>query len=566
MKKVPPPTVTKPVATKAPQPQALLKPTPVITKNKPAPAGAQPLKSALKKTTPVQKEIEIPEVLEKVVEEKVTPVEAKPVVVPSPAPTPISEKPKKTSISAEPRKKSLPIQKETPSSKKVSLTETPAPAVVAKQAETEPKTKKVSASGFKPTPAPEPKVIKKNSVASVKDQPQTTLKKNSIVKKNSLSKSTTPEVASIRKESTKSQSVVVPAIVTAASNGKKEELTSHQALEDIKKAADIVPEFSYEEEKIEFVSQTSADESISSDQSSFVESKIDEIESEFEDHSDDQSDSESQVSNDEDDRPELAPQTSISLESVGTAETSSKATVALLINLNERPEHLPFVDVGQTSLPDTCLGRNFVAETCLNVSAVDIEELSGESESAYPRESKLSEQSYSVASSVEDISDRRRQLSVSSESDSDVSILSDHHSVSSRNETAFPVPSVTVTLDEPLQNPPVIIIERDTDIYDNQSTDTYDNQDTGVYDNKPLRTSTEDLNLKNMSESVDQGSDSTSGQVSNSYWTNQALQNDNAQKINEVSLFTIYFLNVQSFYVGAISTKRLMQIHRFLHS
>ena len=404
------------------------------------PASQQPLKSALKKTPTVPKEIDIPEVPST---DKVSPVEE------SLPPASSNEVSKKNSIGAEPRKKSIEHKEPIVVTNKKSVKEPAPPLVVnqAQQVKPEPvnlKSKKVSASGFKSEP--DNKVVKKNSVSSVKDQ-----KKVSVVNKKSVTE--VQPVTSPRKDS---GTILV-----------KE------------------PEQKIEEEE------------------------------------------------------KISPPTSvISLESIGKVETTSSATVALLIITDDKPAN----HLGQTSLPDNSLSKNFVAETCLNVSAVDIEELEDQEESEVPatRESKLSELSYSVASSVEDLhQERQRNYSVSS-SGSDQSTDDYPTSTSVRPE----VPTVTVTLEEPESKPaatPIILIEN--------------NVSEKIFEKSSVlrpKTSESELNLKNMS--TDSLNDIPgSGLVRSSYWTNQALQNDNAQKINEVKnvffnkgsfIFdVIYFIN-----------------------
>jgi len=85
---------------------------------------------------------------------------------------------------------------------------------------------------------------------------------------------------------------------------------------------------------------------------------------------------------------------------------------------------------------------------------------------------------------------------------------------------------VTVTLEEPESKPvaaPIILIERN-----DSSENIFDK--SSVLRPKP---SESELNSKNMStDSLNEIP--SSGLVRSSYWTNQALQNDNAQKINEV--------------------------------
>jgi len=298
--------VKAPLASSQPASGAPNKPILAPSKGKATvpPASQQPLKSALKKTPTVPKEIDIPEVPSA---DKVSPVEES-----SPPASPI-EVSKKTSIGAEPRKKSSEQKEPIVVTNKKSVTEPTPPVVVnqTQQVKPEPvnlKSKKVSASGFKSEP--DNKVVKKTSVSSVKDQ-----KKISLVNKKSVTE--VPPVTSLRKDS--AETILV-----------KE------------------PELKIEEEE------------------------------------------------------KISPPTSIiSLESIGKVETTSSATVALLIITDDKPASR----LGQTSLPDSSLSKNFVAETCLNVSAVDIEELEDQ-ESEVPtstRESKLSELSYSVSSSVEDL-------------------------------------------------------------------------------------------------------------------------------------------------------------------
>jgi hypothetical protein len=191
---------------------------------------------------------------------------------------------------------------------------------------------------------------------------------------------------------------------------------------------------------------------------------------------------------------------SISLESI---ESPAKATVALLINVSEKP-----LNQEQTSLPDNSFAKNFVAETRLNVSAVEIEEVE---EPIYSR--KISESSFSASSSVEVLNERERSVSVSSSSDSE----SDSVDYSPKLGNRFDVPEVTVTLEE---QTPIIVVEDESE------------SEPEIIESPILKTET--LNRKNMADSSLTGS---SNSDRNSYWSSQALQNDNAQTINEVILF-----------------------------
>jgi hypothetical protein len=207
---------------------------------------------------------------------------------------------------------------------------------------------------------------------------------------------------------------------------------------------------------------------------------------------------------------------SISLESI---ESPAKATVALLINVSEKPLNLE-----QTSLPDNSFAKNFVAETRLNVSAVEIEEIE---EPIYSR--KISESSFSASSSVEVLNERERSVSVSSSSDSD----SESVDYSPKLGNRFDVPEVTVTLEE---QTPIIVVEDESE------------SEPEIIESPILKTET--LNRKNMADSSLTGS-SNSGR--NSYWSSQALQNDNAQTINEVILLFRVSIFYRCFFLGLLS-------------
>jgi hypothetical protein len=199
---------------------------------------------------------------------------------------------------------------------------------------------------------------------------------------------------------------------------------------------------------------------------------------------------------------------SLSLE---TVESPATTTVAIHINVNEDP--VPLIRVEPQSPPEH---PSYVAETRLNVSAVDIEEVGeDESRSSESRrsESRSSEQSLSAASSVEILTARGRSESVSSSSSS-VQSVDGYPSMA-----GFEVPTVTLTAEE---SSPIVIVESEPDL---------------------PSLATESMNRKNLSE----GSESLdSNQARSSYWTKQALQNDTAQKINEVIQFHFDFIFIKN--------------------
>jgi hypothetical protein len=83
----------------------------------------------------------------------------------------------------------------------------------------------------------------------------------------------------------------------------------------------------------------------------------------------------------------------------------------------------------------------------------------------------------------------------------------------------FEVPTVTLTAEE---SSPIVIVESEPDL---------------------PSLATESMNRKNLSE----GSESLdSNQARSSYWTKQALQNDTAQKINEVIQFHFDFIFIKN--------------------